>query len=95
MSPRADNVTIYRDMAMRSLEWLCAGESWRIHHADPLLAVLPGIGLARASEEQRRIVSEVIGREVERGDDRWINVAYLRSQLRRWAARERALGYAA
>lgn len=87
MSPRADNVTIYRDMAVQSLEWTMEGLSYRESHTDPLWMLLPGVGLERATDEQIHTVSEAIGRVVERGN-RAINVAFLRSQLRRWAARQ-------
>ncbi len=61
-----------------------------------LAAVLPGFGTEDASSEDVAIASRIIGRDVRMIPDRWgrtgedrrVNVALLRSQLRRWAVRE-------
>lgn len=61
-----------------------------------LAAVLPGDGTEGASAEDVACVSRILGFDVRMIPDQWgrtgsgrrVNVALLRSQLRRWAVRE-------
>lgn len=62
--------------------------------ADPLRTVLPGDGSAPATAQQIAAVDEALSprglvvRRLRDGSNVWPNVALLRSQLRRWAARQ-------